>query len=276
MRPEEQAHISAEPRPAPASIEAWAGEYVRATELSAKTAPAPAPPEFADAPVPERIAAPGRPPELQVVSRAPATPKPGALVRPQARAELLHRFWHHELQAAELFAWALLAFPETPEAFRRGLVRILFEEVGHMRLYAREIERLGFALGDFPVRDWFWERVPTVRSPASFVALVGLGLEAANLDHAPRWADALRAAGDTRSAEIEARVGDEEERHVAFASEWFEHFTGEPLTFKAWSAALPAPLTPLLMRGKVVNRAARVRAGLNEGFVSDLASWQPA
>ena len=273
MRPEEQARKSAS---APATIEAWARGYVLATTLAAKTAPAPPPPAFAGAHAAERLAAPGRPPELDVVARAPSTPKPGALVRPEARAELLHRFWHHELQAAELFAWALLAFPETPEAFRRGLVRILLEEVGHMRLYAREIERLGFALGDFPVRDWFWERVPTVRTPASFVALVGLGLEGANLDHAPRWADALRAAGDARSADVEARVGDEEERHVAFAREWFERFTGAPLTFAAWSAALPAPLTPLLMRGKVVNHAARVRAGLGEEFVADLAAWQPS
>jgi len=37
-----------------------------------------------------------------------------------------HALANHELQAIELFAWAVLAFPDTPIAFRRGLIAILF------------------------------------------------------------------------------------------------------------------------------------------------------
>lgn len=242
--------------------------------LADKVAPGKPPPQFRANATSVRLAQPGRPPELTLVERSPKTIKISALKEPAARADLLHRFWHHELQAAELFAWAILAFPETPEAFRAGLLGILLEEVGHMQLYAREIERLGFRIGAFPVRDWFWQRVPTVAGPAAFVALVGLGLEGANLDHAPRFAEALAAAGDPQAARIEARVGNEEERHVAFAAVWFERFTGQALTFDAWQAALPAPLTPRLFRGKPFNRAARERSGMDADFVRAFAAWR--
>lgn len=249
--------------------------YITSTRLADKVAPSPPPRTFAGGPA-LRLTGPGRPPEVALLPRAPKSIKPGALVRPGARADLLHRFWHHELQAAELFAWAILAFPETPEAFRRGLLAILLEEVGHMALYAREIERLGFAIGSFGVRDWFWARVQTVTSPLSFVALIGMGFESANLDHAPLFGEYLRAAGDESAARTEERIGLEEERHVAFAAEWFVKLSGGALDFEAWSGALPEPLTPLLFRGKQINRAGRERAGQPAAFVQALSDWQPA
>ena len=249
--------------------------FVESTSLAFKTNPPRPPKHFAPSTKPRRLVVPGRPVELEVVARSKKSPRPGALVRPEARARLLHTFWHHELQAAELFAWAILAFPETPEKFRRGLLRILFEELSHMRLYALEVERLGYQLGSFPVRDWFWQRVPSVRSPVSFLALVGLGLEAGNLDHAPHFAAALEAAGDPSAAAVEARVGREEESHVAFALHWFEKLGGRTLEFQSWLAELPAPLTPLLFRGRTLDREARGRAGLDAAFLDALESWTP-
>ena len=65
-------------------------------------------------------------------------------------------------------AWAVLAFPETPLEFREGLVRIALDEIRHMRIYAEQIARLGYRVGSFAVRDWFWERVPRrARRPRS-------------------------------------------------------------------------------------------------------------
>lgn len=221
------------------------------------------------------ICEPGRPRELVVVTRAPKTPRPGALVRAEARAALLHTFWHHELQAAELFAWAVLAFPDTPEEFRRGLIGIMLEEIGHMGLFAGELRRLGFELGAFPVRDWFWQRVPTAASPVSFLALMGLGLESVNLDHCMGFAEALEAAGDPEAAAVERRVGRDEERHVAFAKKWFGVFTGSELDFEAWCEALPAPLSPLIFRGKALDRSARRRAGIDASFLDALEAWRP-
>lgn len=186
----------------------------------------------------------------------------------------MHTFFHHELQAAELMCWALLAFPETPRAFRRGLMAIADDEIRHMAAYADHLARLGFAVGDFGVRDWFWERVSTVASPVAFVALLGVGFEGANLDHSARFARLFREAGDEVGAALQERVGREEEPHVRFAIQWFERWAGG-LEWERWLAHLPAPLTPIVMRGKPIMRDARRRAGMSDAFVEALARYAP-
>jgi uncharacterized ferritin-like protein (DUF455 family) len=187
----------------------------------------------------------------------------------------LHTFWHHELQAAELMCWAVLAFPETPGAFKRGLINICQDEIRHMQLYAAAIESLGCTLGDFPVRDWFWQRVPAARSAASFLAVMGLGFEAGNLDHTQRFAQQFRAFGDEAGACLQELVEREEVPHVAFAAHWFRRFEGE-LSFAKWCEELPAPLSPMVMRGDPLNRSARAVAGLDVPFLDALEQWQPS
>src|ERR1700730_3313123 len=143
--------------PLQSTIETWAADFVTSTDLATKLAPGPAPKIWADGPAPLRIALPGRPEQLALRDRARKSPTADALRAPARRAELVHTFLHHELQAAELMAWALLAFPDTPRAFKRGLLGILADEVRHIALYRGHLEELGFAVGAFPVRDWFWD-----------------------------------------------------------------------------------------------------------------------
>ncbi len=257
--------------PPVATVERWAWDYVLSTSLDGKLHPSPVPELWeTDAPV-RRLVTPGRPPELRIVDKAPKTRGlHGAL----GRARALHTFFHHELQAAELMAWALLAFPETPREFRRGLLRIALDEVRHMGMYAAEIERLGHRLGEFPVRDWFWQRIPFAQDAASFVAAMGMGLEGANLEHSATYATLFREAGDEAGARVQEVVGREEIAHVRFGALWFEKFTGR-LTFDAWRRALPHPLSPVLMRGKVLQRDARLRAGMSAQFLDELDAWQP-
>lgn len=250
------------------TLEGWAEAYLRSTSLAYKLAPPPLPARSTPS-IPLRIEAPGRPPELVIEDRARKVPRPGALREPARRAELLHTFLHHELQAAELMCWAVLAFPETPETFRRGLLNIALDEVRHMGLYRAQIERLGATVGSYPVRDWFWERVPRVTSPAAFVALLGIGFEGGNLDHSARWSELLRAAGDAEAAEIEAQVGREEIAHVRFALRWLQHFAGNA-DYETWRALIPPPMTPLVLRGKTLQRAARRSAGMSDAFLDAL------
>ncbi len=259
-------------------IETWAAAYIRSTDLTHKLAPPPVPAAFTEAVAPLRIATPGRPPELVVAGRAKKAPKRGAFVDPRRRAEILHRFFHHELQAAELMLWALLAFPATPVAFRRGLVQIAHDEIRHANLYLARVVDLGCSVTDFPVRDWFWQRVPSCRTPSEFVAVMGMGLEAANLDHAERYERIFRDLGDGESADLQARVQHEEIPHVRFAMHWlarFEDKAHDP-NFDAWSAQLPAPLSPWIMKGEPLAREARKRAGFDDVFLDALAAYQPA
>jgi uncharacterized ferritin-like protein (DUF455 family) len=171
-------------------------------------------------------------------------------------------------------AWAVLAFPETPRAFRHGLVRIALDEARHMRAYAEQIERLGFAIGAFPVRDWFWERVPSCPDALSFVATMGLGFESANLEHSRAFAARFRTFGDEEGARVQEVVAREEIAHVRFGARWFTELGGH-LAFDAWRKVLPAPLSPMLMRGRPLDRDARTRAGFSNEFLDQLDAWQP-
>ena len=262
--------------PTAGTAEAWAHDYLSTTSLAHKLSPPPAPSAWCEPPRPPlRLASPGRPVELvQAVGRIKA-PRGGALVHAHKRARLLHGFLHHELQAAELFCWAILAFPEAPRAFKSGLLHIVHDELRHMSMYREHMEALGVRFGELPINDWFWTRVPAAPTPAHFVATLGLGFEGGNLDHAPRFAAQLRAAGDEAAAVLEARIGLEEIPHCSFARLWFERFTGAPLDFDTWRTYLPPPLSPMMMRGDPINAEARLRAGFPPAFVEALTRWAP-
>jgi uncharacterized ferritin-like protein (DUF455 family) len=217
---------------------------------------------------------PARPTELQAQTRKVKAKKGSQLQAPAARAELFHRFLHHELQAAELFAWAILRFPDAPADFKRGLLRIASDEIRHMSLYRGHLQALGYDFGAFPIRDWFWQRVPNVATAREFVATLGLGFEGANLDHAARFTADLLQAGDESGAALQALVGEEEVAHVRFAYQWFLTFSEAPaLAFDAWTGALPKPLSPVLMRGLPLAREPRQKAGFPTEFLDSLEAF---
>lgn len=255
-------------------MEAWAWAYLHETELAAKLSPPPPPAVWEDTATPRRIGRPLRPRPLIAAPKRFKTPRGNALQHKSRRAQLLHTFLHHELQAAELMLWAVLAFPETPRSFKKGLLNIFADEIRHMGLYVDHLRRLGFDAGAFPINDWFWTRVPQAIDPAQFVATMGIGLEGANLDHAPKFAEAFERAGDLEAAQIQARIAREEAPHVAFAAHWFAKFRG-PVTFDAWRSSLTPPLTPLMMRGDPFNRPLRKEAGLDDQFLDELTQWSP-
>ncbi len=256
-------------------IEAWAAAYVESRELTFKLAPPPPPAHFREAREPLDIRAPGRPPQLIAAQRRERTVKGEALRDPRQRARLVHTFFHHELQAAELMCWALLRFPEAELEFRRGLLGICLDEIRHLNSYREHLVALGAEVGDFPVRDWFWLRVPACGSPLAFVAVMGMGFEAANLEHARNFGAEFRAVGDAALAETQERIGVEERAHVAFATRWFKRWTGG-LRYEDWVAALPAPLSPWLLRGEPLALEARLRAGMSQAFLEQLAAHVPA
>jgi len=254
-------------------IEDWAAAYVGATSLQYKVAPPPPPATFrAASRDARRLPEPGRPAELDLIGRTRRSVSRAQMANPRKRAQLVHTFWHHELQAAELMCWAILAFPDTPEPFRRGLLGICLDEIRHMGLYRDHLQRLGFELGDFPVRDWFWQRVSACATPLQFVALMGIGLEGGNLDHTSRFELWFDEVGDREGAELQRVVGDEEVAHVRFALKWFAEWS-DGVAFDRWREQLVAPLTPTMMKGADLDEARRLRAGFGDEFLHALRAW---
>jgi uncharacterized ferritin-like protein (DUF455 family) len=170
--------------------------------------------------------------------------------------------------------WAVLAFCNAEPEFRKGLIGICLDEIRHMNLYRAHIEELGSAIGEFGVRDWFWKRVPACETPLAFVSVMGMGLEAANLEYARNFADRFRVAGDERGALIQERIATEELAHVRFATRWFRRWTGG-CEFETWSTQLPPPLSPWVMHGEPIATSARERAGMPAEFISALAAYVP-
>lgn len=271
----------------------YALAIVTAETLDGKLVPPPADLVLEDPGEPVRLAAPGRPPGLAIVTRERrpvatggpgAAPPPRRLPRvpplagmrdPGQRARILHALANHELQAIELFAWALLAFPSAPLAFRRGLVAILADEQRHLELYRARLAAHGVAFGDQPVTGHFWNKLDHLIGPLEFVCAMGLTFENANLDFAGEYAAAARACGDDATAVALDRVHADEIAHVHFGWVWLKRFAGDADPWQAYLDHVAFPLGPRRARGARFDREARRRAGLDEAFIAALEATPP-
>ncbi|MHC4471405.1 MAG: DUF455 family protein [Planctomycetota bacterium] len=216
---------------------------------------------------------PARPPELATSpSHRARVPAIEGMADPAQKVRILHSFANHEMQAAELFAWALLAFPDAPPAFRTGLLHILGDEQRHCRMYVSRLAELETSLGDHPVSGYFWSKIGDLTSPLRFVCAMALTFESANLDHAIEYARAAREHGDERTAAIITRVHDDEVGHVRFGWRWLAKMKHKEQSMsEAYLANVTWPLRPALARGPVFHPESRRAAGLDEEFVGMLA-----
>lgn len=218
------------------------------------------------------VARPSRAPELAMRGGAARLPRPDELDSPRARAKCLRRFAHHELMAVELFAWALLRWPELPAELRRGFALALADEQRHCRMYLERLRAHGEDFGDEPLSDYFWRHVPAIhahpRGPLAFLAAMGLTLEQANLDFTLLYAEGFRRAGDEASARVSEVVHRDEQRHVALAAEWLVKLApaGEG-EVEAYGASVPFPLEASRAKGRRFDAGARRGAGLGEALI---------
>ena len=226
-----------------------------------------------DAPgCPLRVKRPGRGAALAIVpSTASRVPAAAGFCDPAQRPRILHALANHELQAVELFAWALLAFPDAPAAFRRGVLDILREEQAHVRLYQRRLEAYGKSLGDYPVTGYFWGKIDGLVTAAHFVCAMSLTFENANLDHTDEYAAAARSAGDQETAAVIDRIHDDEIGHVGFGWRWLKALKDEDESmWSAYVSRIDWPLRPALARGANFSPEGRVAAGLEPEFIRRL------
>jgi uncharacterized ferritin-like protein (DUF455 family) len=223
-----------------------------------------------------RIAAPGRPANLSIAhARTVKTPPVTGMRDPAQRARILHALANHELQAVELFAWALLAYPDAPIAFRRGLVAILADEQRHFGMYVERLAALGTRFGDHPVTGHFWNKLDHLATPLDFVCAMGLTFENANLDFAGDYARAARECGDEATAAVLDQVHADEIGHVHFAWIWLRRFSGDIDPWQAYLAHVKHPLGPRRARGARFDREARKRAGFDDAFIAALEATAP-
>jgi uncharacterized ferritin-like protein (DUF455 family) len=220
---------------------------------------------------PLRLTTPARTPQLAIVpARQTKVPPIEGMPDPAQRVRILHALANHELQAVELFAWALLAFPQTPTDFREGLVQILRDEQRHTRMYKARVEALGALFGDFPVSGYFWNKAEHMASPLDFVCAMSLTFENANLDHTVELAAAAHQAGDRKTAAVIEQVHRDEIEHVAFGWQWLKAWKGESSAWDTYRQSLTWPLRPAKARGLRFHRTGRETAGLDHDFIHHL------
>ncbi len=248
-------------------------------DLETKLAPAPA--ALSTAPVAAVVPPvnrPARDARLAFTSGADRLPRPAALCEASARAACLARFANHELMAVELFAWALLRWPELPVALREGWLAVLADEQRHCRLYVARLAAHESDLGEHPRSDYFWRHADTLadapHGPRAFLSVMGLTLEQANLDFTGLYAQAFRAGGDDASAAVCERVHEDEVGHVAMAARWLRRLSGDDGNAKgdldAYLETVPFPFGPHRAKGRRFDAEARRRAGLSERFIEEV------
>ncbi len=216
---------------------------------------------------------PARSERLQMVDGVGRLPPVSDLKHDEkARCSYMARFAHHELQAVELFAWALLVWPDLPGSLRRGFLNVIEDEQRHARLYLDRLRAMGAELGDEPLSDFFWRHLPGVleseHGPKAFLCAMGLTLEQANLDFALYFRDAFRRAGDEESAAALHTVREEEIGHVALAYKWLEDLKDPALSdVEAYDTYVPYPFAAAQARGKGFDEKGRRLAGLSPELI---------
>lgn len=190
---------------------------------------------------------------------------------PDKRAVCLHRFAGHELLAVEIMAQALLAFPDAPRHFRRGVANTLSEEQGHVKLYMQRMQQLGLNFGDLPLYRHFWAYVPHLNCPIRYVSLMSLTFEMANLDFAPMYGKSFSRVGDELSSALMQRILDDEINHVSFGMNWLKKFKSPKLCeWDAWEQSLPPLIPPKRAKGFLLHEEPRRRAGVPEDWIQKL------
>jgi uncharacterized ferritin-like protein (DUF455 family) len=185
------------------------------------------------------------------------------------RAACLHRFAGHELLAVEIMAYALLAFPEAPRHFRKGILNTLKEEQRHVRLYLERLQTLGVHFGDLPLYKHFWSHTPFLRSPLQYISAMSLTFEMANLDFAPLYEKSFLRHGDLQSAALMRTILEDEINHVSFGMHWLNKLKDpNQSSWECWRKNSPPPLTVKRAKGFYVFEEHRRRAGIPDEWIS--------
>lgn len=223
---------------------------------------------------------PARPAHLEFCGQreSPPIPHQNTLADPARRAAAHHIMANHELQALEVMAFVLVAFPEAPSEFRMGLARIMADEQRHTKMHLARLDELGLEFGAMLVNGYFWRKAQTFETLLQYLAGLPLTFEGCNLDHTLDFEGWFLEAGDEKSAAVMRAIHRDEIHHVAFGWEWLRKLKPpEQSDWEAYQSNLKWPLQPVKSRGKQFYREPRLAAGLSADFVDKIehAEVQP-
>lgn len=255
----------------PMELRAFAERILLTASIEAKLRPLVSPIEDAQPGEPLRVEVPARPANLQFAAprTTPSMPHPLALEDEAKRAVTHHIMANHELQALEVMAWVLLAFPDAPTEFRAGMARVMADEQRHTRMHMERSARLGLEFGDLPVNCYIWKQTRSFQTLLDYIAVLPLVFEARNLDHTLELEAAFQKVGDPRSAALMRRIHEDEIEHVAFGMHWLRAFKKPTDSeWDAFCAHLQWPMSASKSYGDEFQRAARLQSGMPEEFVA--------
>lgn len=222
-----------------------------------------------DAPVPEPIGMPGRPPRPRLVP-ARALPKRG-FGTPDGLAAFVHAVAHIEFNAIDL-AWdAVYRFRGLPSAFYADWVGVAADEARHFAMLRARLHALGHDYGDFDAHNGLWEMAEkTAHDGLARMALVPRVLEARGLDVTPGMIAKLRQHGDRATADVLEVILREEVAHVAAGSRWFRWYCAQRgVEPRSTFQALLAEYARAVLYGPF-NHAARLEAGFDAEELASL------
>lgn len=218
----------------------------------------------------DRPAWPDRP-ELLSPNRMPRRGRGGS---ERGRVTLIHALAHIEFIAIDLAFDMVGRFgAQFPREFTDEWMRVGADEAMHFALLERRLRQLDSHYGAMPAHAGLWEAAEaTAHDAAARLAIVPMVLEARGLDVTPVTIERFEAAGDTPTVLILRRILNDEVRHVATGTRWFESCCAEKgiAPQDEWRRLLTR-----YFRGSVkppFNDSARESAGLTREYYEGLAA----
>lgn len=217
---------------------------------------------------------PGRTKRLEFNNEQVKFPRNTSFHLEEKRGLALHFFANHELLAIEMMAAALLMYPNTPMAFKKGLIKTIQDEQKHLKMYIARMREFGIELGDFPLNDFFWRSMEKMDTPTKFYAAMAMSFEAANLDFAQFYEQGFRAVEDFKTADIMRVVLEDEISHVALGAHWLNQWRGNMDLWNYYKSNLPGVMTPARAKGIHFDKEIRLKAGLDQSFITSLDEFR--
>lgn len=228
----------------------------------------------------EKARVPGRSPKLNLMDderKQDKFPRAQSLHDQNQRARALHFFANHELQAIEMMAQMLLLFPHDTapmKKFKQALLFTIADEQKHLRLYVERMKTWGMEFGDLALSDFFWKQMHKIHSPESYLAVMALTFEAANLDFAYFYQNIFEQVGDKTTSRLMRVVLEDEIKHVHVGYHFLSTWHPEKELWSFYKDLLPKPMTPARARGVHFNEEARKQSGFPPDFIDRLKNYE--